>query len=341
MGYTRAVVSTRLHIARGSRGPEVRDLKARLGGLGYHLPAGEALDELGTETEALIRSFQAARGLRVDGICGPQTWSALVESGYALGDRLLYHRQPMLRGDDVAALQGALNALGFDAGKEDGIFGPDTVAAVREFQRNAGITVEGICGPETVAALGRLGRSRDGSVARARERAALRGEGRDLAHRRVLLAVAPGLEAIAEVVRHGLADQNADVVVETATDDQSTLAAEANAFGADLVLLLRLGDRPGITCAHYESGAYRSEQGHRVASALLDALRGVLPDPAPTEPQGRTYSILRETRAPAVVCEPAADGDVDAVRTLVARGGPAGRAIVGAIRRAVEEPLEE
>ena len=37
----------------------------------------------------------------------------------------------MLRGDDVAELQRRLNALGFDAGREDGILGPETEAALR------------------------------------------------------------------------------------------------------------------------------------------------------------------------------------------------------------------
>ena len=44
-----------------------------------------------------MRAFQEQRGLRVDGICGPETWGALIESGFQLGDRLLY-----LSGDDAA-----------------------------------------------------------------------------------------------------------------------------------------------------------------------------------------------------------------------------------------------
>lgn len=57
-------------------------------------------------------------------------------------------------GDDVKVLQKALNALAFKAGDADGEFGPNTEAAVRRFQRKAGITIDGEVGPETWKALG-------------------------------------------------------------------------------------------------------------------------------------------------------------------------------------------
>ena len=72
---------------------------------------------------------------------------ALVEAGWRLGDRLLVLAAPQLRGDDIAELQDALNQLGFDCGRPDGIFGPATVRALEDFQRNGGLTPDGICGP--------------------------------------------------------------------------------------------------------------------------------------------------------------------------------------------------
>ena len=90
---------------------------------------------------AAVEAFQHRRGLRVDGVCGAQTWWALVEAGFRLGDRFLYHRQPMMRGDDVAELQRRLSALGFDTGRVDGIFGDLTSRALAEFQRNLGLPV--------------------------------------------------------------------------------------------------------------------------------------------------------------------------------------------------------
>jgi len=58
------------------------------------------------------------------------------------------------------------------------------------------------------------------------------------------------------------------------------------------------------------------------------------------EPEGKTFAILRETRAPAVVLEPAGAGDVDAARRIVARAQELAVAAVLGLRRAVEQPEE-
>lgn len=50
---------------------------------------------------------------------------------------------PMMRGDDIKALQTALNSLGYDAGDADGIAGKNTIAAIQRFAgdyANAGET---------------------------------------------------------------------------------------------------------------------------------------------------------------------------------------------------------
>jgi murein DD-endopeptidase MepM/ murein hydrolase activator NlpD len=63
----------------------------------------------------------------------------------------------------VAALQVTLQARGLYGGTIDGIKGPRTTAAVRRFQRRAGLAVDGIAGPRTRAALGRFARRKLGS----------------------------------------------------------------------------------------------------------------------------------------------------------------------------------
>jgi murein DD-endopeptidase MepM/ murein hydrolase activator NlpD len=63
----------------------------------------------------------------------------------------------------VAGLQVTLRAHGLYGGTIDGIKGPRTIAAVRRFQRRAGLVVDGVVGPRTRAALGRFARRRVGS----------------------------------------------------------------------------------------------------------------------------------------------------------------------------------
>jgi Putative peptidoglycan binding domain len=55
--------------------------------------------------------------------------------------------------DKPSGIQARLQNLGYDCGEVDGIIGPKTRAAVRDFQQDAGLTVDGIAGPKTQAAL--------------------------------------------------------------------------------------------------------------------------------------------------------------------------------------------
>jgi len=62
------------------------------------------------------------------------------------------------RGPEVADVQKVLLALGYKLPQHgvDGIRGPETVAAVKEFQQSSGLTVDGDPGPETIAALNKV-----------------------------------------------------------------------------------------------------------------------------------------------------------------------------------------
>ena len=145
----------------------------------------------------------------------------------------------MLRGDDVADLQRRLNALGFDAGREDGMLGEDTHRALMEFQRSAGLASDGICGPTTIAALDRVGSFAEGSVATVREREHLRVAAARLAERKVFVAATPDLAALGESVARGLLDAGAESVLDTSGADDSVVVADANRFGADLFFAMR------------------------------------------------------------------------------------------------------
>jgi N-acetylmuramoyl-L-alanine amidase len=133
----------------GDEGAAVRDIQERLDALGFSCePDTAGLFASGTEDG--VREFQRARGLGIDGIVGPDTWRSLYEAGYRLGDRMLFLRRPMMRGEDVSELQSRLSSLGFDVGKVDGIFGPKTEQAVIEFQHNRDLAEDGKAGPEVI-----------------------------------------------------------------------------------------------------------------------------------------------------------------------------------------------
>ena len=53
------------------------------------------------------------------------------------------------KGTQVKVLQFLLNEFGYNCGEADGIFGKKTTAAVKEYQKAKGLTVDGICGKNT------------------------------------------------------------------------------------------------------------------------------------------------------------------------------------------------
>ena len=58
------------------------------------------------------------------------------------------------RGEEVTQIQQKLKNWGYYTGSVDGIFGPQTTAAVRLFQERNGLAVDGLAGPKTLAAMG-------------------------------------------------------------------------------------------------------------------------------------------------------------------------------------------
>jgi N-acetylmuramoyl-L-alanine amidase len=319
----------------GDRGDTVRDLQAHLTQCGCPVTID---GDFGEETLAAVRAFQVRRGLRVDGTCGSDTWGALIESSWSLGDRLLYMRAPMLRGDDVSELQRRLNALGFDAGRQDGIFGPATERALRRFQRERGIEPDAVCGPATINALMSVGTLAAGSVAVVRERETLRRDARHLRGRRLFLVVDPGLAALGAATRRRLVEEGATVAIDTSGDDHSVLAAQANNFGADVCVAFVSATDLGARCAYFANQTFRSEAGVGLAHGITEHLRTVLP--AVDEPVGRTFRLLRDTRMAAVVCDLFSREEPGGAAALASRGPEVANALALGIRQGIEHPID-
>jgi N-acetylmuramoyl-L-alanine amidase len=315
-------------IRRGSTGPEVEDIERRLEALGHACGGDPSVFD--HDTEAGVRAFQQQRGLIADGIVGPETWQALVGASYRLGDRLLYPTRPMLYGDDVRDLQRRCNRLGFDSGYDDGLYGPQTVAAVREFQLNAGLLEDGIAGPETIAHLRRLHRAhQEAAVAGVREREALRRpRRRTVAGTRLMVdpghSVAdPGLTSpdgvpehevtwgICQALEGRLAALGAHVVLSrgpSTSPTPSDRAAQANAEDVELIVSVHCNGVAsphgrGAAAYHFGTEVQISDRGRRLAQLCLDAvLEATGTEDCRVHPS--TLSIVRESRAPAAVIEP-------------------------------------
>jgi N-acetylmuramoyl-L-alanine amidase len=307
-------------IRPGERSNQVADVQARLRSAGFDV--GDEPGYFGDATVRAVRAFQQRRGILVDGIVGPHTWAELVEAGWRLGDRVLYLTHPPMRGDDVLTLQAHLNALGFDAGREDGIFGQNTDLAVRAFQAEYGVPEDGICGARTLGALGGLRADRPRTAAPLREELS-RTERGTLRGALVVLDAGHGGDDRGTVGPNGtceadlcwdlssrvarrLADGGAAVRfsrTEAEGPEATERARRANALGADLFVSIHLNNHeqePAEGASTYYFP--RSAAGETLADLILDNL--VALGQADCRSHARAYTLLKETRMPAVIVEP-------------------------------------
>jgi N-acetylmuramoyl-L-alanine amidase len=283
-------------LGRGSSGPFVSDLQRRLARAGFDTAgAGEVFDEA---IEDALARFQRARGLESTGRCDDVTWEALVEASWRLGDRHLYLHAPFMRGDDVAALQLGLGRLGFDAGRVDGIFGPDTQRALTEFQRNAGLVTDGIVGPDTVDALHRIGSFAGREpVASVRERDRLRAASGPLGGRRIMIGDLGGASALTALVSRTLREHGADAM-SIEPQDPSAQARRANDAFAAVYIGIHVSPTTELLVAHFATEGFESQGGRRLADALAGTLGSLGLSGA--HRAGLRLPVLRETRMPAV-----------------------------------------
>lgn len=136
----------------GDEGPKVKELQNNLKKLKYNIGQFGADGKFGRDTKAAVRKFQADHRLVVDGLAGPNTFAKIeseldkLKTKKPSGSAIVPYPGIVKigkRGKDVERIQRAVGAT------IDGIYGPNTAAAVRRYQERHGLQVDGIVGPNT------------------------------------------------------------------------------------------------------------------------------------------------------------------------------------------------
>jgi len=300
----------------GDRGDVVTAVTNTLHRLGYLSKTGDLFD---AGVEEAVRAFQQGRGLSVSGAVDKATEIALEEARWKLGDRSLRIQEPAMRGDDVATLQARLVDMGFNPGRVDGIYGPLTESAVREFQRSVGATHDGICGPNTIISLMRLMRTvTGGAPTELRAQADRAKRGPALADKVIVLDPSPRPEIseltfdIAQKIEGRLIALGVSVVLTrgaTGAPSESERIATANAASADLVISIGIDNYPNELAHGVSTFFYGSDQhgmhslvGERFAT-LVQREICARTDLANNRTHAKTWDLLRLTQAPTIRLE--------------------------------------
>lgn len=132
----------------GSSGTLVKNIQTKLISMGYL--KSKVTGYYGNQTKEAVKKFQAKNGLKIDGIAGTATQKALFASGTSSRSNTSASRGIS---NNLKEIQTVLKNLGFYKGKVDGISGPLTKSAIKNFQKSKGLAADGIVGTKTRNAL--------------------------------------------------------------------------------------------------------------------------------------------------------------------------------------------
>ena len=146
------------NIANYTEGDDVKWVQEKLKAMGYSLGSYGIDGKFGNTCEAAVKQLQRDYGLSVDGIVGANTRKALKGE---LKKASNPYRKPTQNiylgdwGDGIKWVQWHLQRKGYNIGASgiDGQYGSGTQAAVKQFQRDHGLTADGVVGEKTRAAL--------------------------------------------------------------------------------------------------------------------------------------------------------------------------------------------
>lgn len=187
--YSSASAYEATTLYNGCRGEDVREMQQALIDLGFLKGTADGI--FGNNTENAVRAFQKKNSLVSDGLAGKKTRELILKKAAeknkpksaktakpkttpkptatpkpsATGQTSSKPSSGSLFGGDYATirygdqgnrvkiLQNALISAGYLSGKADGIFGKNTLNAVKAFQKSKKLTADGLAGTKTLSAL--------------------------------------------------------------------------------------------------------------------------------------------------------------------------------------------
>lgn len=221
--------------SRGDISEMLPNIKAQMARLGLHVGDTETAD-FDRAFELGVRQFQQDRGILCDGVLGPETFSALEQARYQLGDRVLrFDPVRVLSGDDVVDLQTKLAGLGFYPGRIDSEYASLTESAVKELQMSLGTKVDGVTGPQTLRGLNAIDRNQDtGNLFALQERARVAASGTSLVGRTFVIEAAT---TVVDFQTLPMTDEQSALERQITLDIASRLVGRLEAIGAGALLL--------------------------------------------------------------------------------------------------------
>lgn len=140
--------AARIYMASiGDEGTDIKEMQKRLYELDY-LKKNFVTGTFDEATEDAVREFQKKNHLEIDGMVGTETKEMLYSE-----DAIAFSLYIGSTGADVKLYQSTLYRLGYLNTDPDGVYGRDTVNAVKRFQERNDLIVDGHIGPTTKSML--------------------------------------------------------------------------------------------------------------------------------------------------------------------------------------------
>jgi N-acetylmuramoyl-L-alanine amidase len=203
--------------------------------------------------------------------------------------------------------------MGFDCGRVDGIYGPRTELAVKDFQKSVGAAVDGKCGPATIIALIRLTKIVSGGTpSMLRQNATQQSRGPALANKVIVLNPDSDDQIVYDVAARTegrLLALGASVFLTRGVSNNPSEHDRiefSNKSNADLMISLNL-DSYGNEKAHGAATYFYGSDTHGVHSIVGERFASLVQreicartDLANCRIHAKTWDLLRLTTAPTV-----------------------------------------